>query len=228
MAEPAAKSPRPARHGEAGIFRHAAEAAVASAGLVLFALAVHARLPWTLLSAGGLVVAAVAIGRALAGEPSARALLGLARLSPRVLALIAAGLVVGGGMAATYRVYMGMAALPLGGLEAFVLVACLIGAAEEVVYRGYVQGSLAGLGWPAAVGLAAVAHAAYKTALFAFPAGAAEINYPFLAVWTVLGGTVFGLLRQFSGSVLAPVAAHAAFDLVVYGAVAQAPWWVWG
>ncbi|MCX5656110.1 MAG: CPBP family intramembrane metalloprotease [Planctomycetota bacterium] len=228
MAEPVANSPRAARRGEAKIARQAAEAAVAAAGLILFALAVHAPLPWTLLSGAGLVVAAVVIGRSLAGAPSARALLGLVRLSPRVLALVAAGLVVGGGLAATYRVYMGMALLPLGGLEAFVLVACLIGAAEEVVYRGYVQGSLAGLGWPAAVGLAAVAHAAYKTALFAFPAGAAEINYPFLAIWTVLGGIVFGLLRQFSGSVLAPLAAHAAFDLVVYGAIAQAPWWVWG
>jgi membrane protease YdiL (CAAX protease family) len=219
MPEPATK---------AGIFRSAAEAAVASAGMVLFALTVHSRLPWTLLSAAGLAVAAGAIGVSLAGATSARTLLGIARPTPRILLFIAAGLLVGGGLAVVYRLRMGLAALPAGGLEAFVLPACLIGAAEEVIYRGYVQGRLARLGWPAAVVLAAAAHAAYKTALFAFPAAPWEVNYLFLAAWTLLGGIAFGLLRQFSGSVLPPVAAHAAFDLVVYGAMAEAPWWVWG
>jgi len=228
MPEPAAKSSPAACRGEAGIFRRAAEAVAVAAGLVIFALTVHSGLPWTLLSAAGLVVAAAAIGLSLAAAPSAWTLLGLARPSARVFAMIAAGLLVGTGLATAYRTHMGLAALPVGGLEAFVLVACLIGAAEEVIYRGYVQGMLSGLGWPAAVALAALAHAAYKTSLFAFPAAPYEVNHVFLAVWTLAGGIVFGMLRQFSGSVLPPVAAHAAFDLVVYGAMAEAPWWVWG
>jgi len=223
MAEP------PAR---AGIARHAAEAVAASAGMVLFALTVHSGLPWTLLSVAGLVVAAAAIGLSLAGAPSACTLLGIARpsanASAKALLMIAAGLLAGGGLAVVYRLYVGLAAAAAGGIEAFVLLACLIGAAEEVVYRGYVQGRLSGLGWPAAVVLAAVAHAAYKTALFALPATPYEVNYLFLAAWTLLGGIAFGMLRQFSGSLAPPVAAHAAFDLVVYGAMAEAPWWVWG
>jgi len=221
MAEP------PAR---AGIARHAAEAVAASAGMVLFALTVHSGLPWTLLGAVGLVAAAAAIGLSLAGAPSACTLLGIARPSAnaKTLLMIAAGLLVGGGLAVVYRLYVGLAAVPAGGLEAFVLLACLIGAAEEVVYRGYVQGRLSGLGWPAAVVLAAAAHAAYKTALFALPATPYEVNYLFMAAWTLLGGIAFGMLRQFSGSLAPPVAAHAAFDLVVYGAMAEAPWWVWG
>ena len=243
MPEPPAKSPTPAgrgdtgagrpaagaaQHCDAGITRPVAEAAAASAGLVLFALTAHAGLPWVLIGVGGLAAAAVAIGVSLAKAPAPWTLLGLARPSAKTLAMVAAGLLLGAGLATTYRTHMGLETLPVGGLEAFVLVACLIGAAEEFVYRGYVQGRLAGLGWPAAVALAALAHAAYKTSLFAIPAMPHEVNYLFLAAWTLAGGIGFGLLRQFSGSILPPVAAHAAFDLVVYGAVADAPWWVWG
>jgi membrane protease YdiL (CAAX protease family) len=213
---------------QAGIARPAAEAAAASAGMVLFALTVHSGMPWTLLAAAGLLIAAGTIGVSLAGAPSVRTFLGIACPFPRTLLMIAAGLLVGGGLAVVYRLRMGLAALPAGGLEAFVLPACLIGAAEEVIYRGYVQGRLSRLGWPAAVVLAAVAHAAYKTSLFVFPAAPYEINYVFLAFWTLLGGIAFGLLRQFSKNLLPPVAAHAAFDLLVYGAMAEAPWWVWG
>ena len=213
---------------KAGLARPVAEAGVASAGLVVFALTAHCGWPWVLIGVGGLAVAAAAVGVSLAGATAPWALLGIARPSARTLAMVAAGLLLGAGLATVYRTYMGLAALPAGGLEAFVLAACLIGAAEEALYRGYVQGRLAGLGWPAAVVLASLAHTVYKTSLFAFPASPHEVSYLMLAVWTFAGGIAFGLLRQFSGSLLPPVAAHAAFDLVVYGAMADAPWWVWG
>jgi membrane protease YdiL (CAAX protease family) len=53
------------------------------------------------------------------------------------------------------------------------------------------------------------------------------INYPFVALWTFVGGITFGLIRELSSSVIPPILAHAMFDLLVYGAVARAPWWVW-
>jgi len=79
-----------------------------------------------------------------------------------------------------------------------------------------------------AVMLAAAAHTAYKAALFAFPPEGVVIDLEFLAVWTLIGGVVFGALRELSGSVLPPLAAHVVFDIVVYGGSVQAPWWVWG
>jgi membrane protease YdiL (CAAX protease family) len=192
------------------------------------ALTVHSGLPWVLAGAGGLVVAAVVIGRSLRASVSRRACAALMRehVSRRACAALAAGLLLGGGLGVAYRLAWRLDVLPAG-LEAFVVVACLVGAAEELVYRGYVQGRLRVLGWPAAVVLAAVAHTAYKTALFVLPASPVDVNFAFLATWTLAGGIVFGLLREFSRSILPPVAAHAAFDLVVYGALAQAPWWVW-
>jgi membrane protease YdiL (CAAX protease family) len=49
-----------------------------------------------------------------------------------------------------------------------------------------------------------------------------------MAGWTFVGGVVLGLLRQISDSVVPPIVAHAVFDLLVYGALVRAPWWVWG
>jgi membrane protease YdiL (CAAX protease family) len=208
--------------------RPVAEAGAVSAGLVLFALTAHSGLPWVLAGAAGLAAAAIAIGLSLRATLSRSACLVLVHetFSRRACAALAIGLIFGGGLGVTYRVVWGLNPLPAG-IEAFVLVACLVGATEELVYRGYVQGRLRVLGWPAAVVLAAVAHTAYKTALFVLPASPVDVNFVFLATWTLAGGIVFGLLREFSRSILPPVAAHAAFDLVVYGALAQAPWWVW-
>ena len=56
---------------------------------------------------------------------------------------------------------------------------------------------------------------------------AAAINFPFIIAATLVGGLAFGLIRELSGGVLAPLAAHAAFDLIVYAELAEAPWWVW-
>jgi membrane protease YdiL (CAAX protease family) len=208
--------------------RPVAEAGAVSAGLVLFALTAHSGLPWVLAGAAGLGAAAVAIGLTLRDTVgrSPRRPLAASAAQARRLTWLAIGLLFGGGFGVTYRVVWRLPPLPAG-LEAFVLVACLVGATEELVYRGYVQGRLRVLGWPAAIVLAAIAHTAYKTALFVLPASPVDIDFAFLATWTLAGGIVFGLLREFSRSILPPAAAHAAFDLVVYGAMTQAPWWVW-
>ncbi len=49
----------------------------------------------------------------------------------------------------------------------------------------------------------------------------------FLVVWTLVGGLLFGLLREKSGSAFPPLIAHAMFDIVLYGGLATAPLWVW-
>ncbi len=39
-------------------------------------------------------------------------------------------------------------------------------------------------------------------------------------------GIVFGLMKEAFGSVLFPVLAYATFDVVAYGDLTSAPWWV--
>ena len=43
---------------------------------------------------------------------------------------------------------------------------------------------------------------------------------------TVVFGIIFGLMKEAFGSVLFPVLTHAAFDVVTYGDLTFAPWWV--
>jgi len=240
--------------------RAAGEAALVSAGMVAFALlsAAGAGRGWA--AAAGLILAALALYLSMRTGTHPVRLFALVRPRGWAWAAVGAGAVLGAGLAMLYRWAWMPTVLP-GGLAAFVLVAMLIGAAEEVLYRGYVQGRVvAAFGVPrpvlpgrvslearaaqttwgpyggarvpvvrlgAAIVLAAGAHTAYKTALFVWPPGGIEVDYGFLAVWTLVGGVAFGALRAVAGTAWPAVAAHVAFDLVAYGDAAEAPWWVW-
>jgi membrane protease YdiL (CAAX protease family) len=133
--------------------------------------------------------------------------------------------------AIVYRWALGEKWFP-SSLHWFVWGAVGIGAAEEVLWRGWIQGTLAKVSGPyVAVFAAAGAHAAYKTALFAFPPdGMARQSCGALMVMAgmTLGfGAVLGAIRVRQGTIAAPVAFHVLFDLLVYGDGATAPWWVW-
>lgn len=207
-------------------WRPAFEASVASAGVVLFALFTHRPWPWFLFAPCGLLVTAAALWLSFRSAASPGRILGISGLSRRVVLWTAVGIGLGIGCGILFR-FVGEKGLLPTGLGGFVVVAAAIGAVEELLYRGYVQGRLVRLAWPLAVILAAAAHTAYKSALFAFPPEGVAIAHRFLAIWTFLGGAAFGLTRHFSGSVLPPLAAHVLFDILVYGDSAQAPWWVW-
>lgn len=196
------------------------------AGMVVFATFAHLRLPWSLPGAAGLVLAAAAIGGSLRSAGRPMVLLGLERFSRRAALFCLVGLILGTASAVHHRTQLGIPPWP-GGLAAFAPVACLIGVTEELIYRGWLQSTARPLGWPAAVVIAAVAHAAYKTALFAWPPGPALTDYQAIALWTFAGGIVLGVLRQVAGHVVPSMVAHAAFDVVVYGSFVHALWWVW-
>lgn len=136
------------------------------------------------------------------------------------------GLAVFGGLLAVwYRFAQGRGLLP-GTLGWFAFPAVGIGLAEELAYRGFVQGSLVRLGGVAACVLAALAHAGYKTCLFALPPEGVAVRLVPLAGLTLAGGVVFGLSRWKTGSVAPAILAHVAFDVLAYGDLPAAPWWV--
>ena len=110
----------------------------------------------------------------------------------------------------------------------FGLMAATIGAGEELIYRGYVQGVWRKKNKLAAILIAAFAHTAYKVALFLLVPIAVEIDFLFLIKWTFLVGLLFGGLREWSGSIVPVVLAHAVFDILVYSNEGYVPWWVWG
>ncbi|HET6442880.1 MAG TPA: CPBP family intramembrane glutamic endopeptidase [Phycisphaerae bacterium] len=202
------------------------EAAVAGAGMVVFALFAHSLSVPFAFSAAGLTLTAAALVRAVVRSRSPLILFGLAPVARKVALYVPVGALLGLALGLWYRRHIGAPALPEA-FRGFALVAALIGSAEEVLYRGYVQGRVRRLGPVGAVACAALLHTAYKSVLFALPGEAVTINFPFIVTATFVGGLAFGVLRELSGNVHAPLAAHAAFDLVVYAELAEAPWWVW-
>jgi membrane protease YdiL (CAAX protease family) len=138
-----------------------------------------------------------------------------------------AGVLLGAGLAALFRFTYDQPLL-LTGIRPFVLTAALIGTAEELLFRGFIQGKLSSLGWPAAVVLASLAHTAYKLSLFVFPKEGWATTFLVLGFFTFVVGCIQGALRQGTGSVIPPLTAHAFFDIFAYGDWTQAPWWVWG
>jgi membrane protease YdiL (CAAX protease family) len=129
-----------------------------------------------------------------------------------------------------YRRQLFFEALP-SALSWFALPAMAIGAIEEIVWRGWLQGSLAKSLPPAgAISIAALLHAAYKTALFVFPPTGAAVRSP--GSLLLIGGLTFGVgallgcIRHREGTIAGPMGFHILFDLLVYGQMEKAPWWV--
>lgn len=202
--------------------------AAVAAGMATFALFSHKGMPWLLASAAGLAIAAAAILWSGFGTQQPAQLLGLDAFGGKATAWSLIAIAIGAGAGIAHRSAMNLELFPSAGLQGFVIVACLIGATEELIFRGWMLGRARAFGLIAAIVIAAAAHAAYKTALFAWPADPASINLARMAMGTFAGGLLLGAMRAASGNLLPAVLAHAAFDFVVYRTLAAAPWWVWG
>jgi len=199
-------------------------AGIAGLSLILFGLLINR--PGMLRHAAfiPLLLLVAVILRSLKSELSPTDLFALTP-PRRPVIVFTLSVVLGALLAILCRWHFGMPPLPAA-LTLFAPVAALIGATEEFVVRGYLQGRLRGLGVVWAVLLASVAHTAYKCALF-IPPTPYRTDFAFLAFWTFIGGIGFGALREKGRSLLPPLLAHAAFDIVLYGALPQSPWWVW-
>ncbi len=197
------------------------------AGVLVFALFVNRPSPYFLLAIAGLLFTTLAIASSADRGGSFWGLFGITRPSTWSARWTLLALVVGAAFAFFFRWYEGRPLL-ITGLGSFLLMGASIGAAEELLFRGYLQGRLSRLGAPAAIVLATLAHTSYKTLLFAFPPEGVVIRYSILAFFTFLVGAFLGITRQRTGSVIPALSGHVLFDILVYGDWAQAPWWVWG
>lgn len=216
----------PERQGVARA-RPLTDARMVAACLCIFALSAQVGGIAGYVGCAALVGAGVMVLVSLGRADSPHRVLGLGAWTSWMAGWAAIAAAAGMGLGIVCRSAYQQDAWPQG-FTGFAVTAAAIGATEELVYRGYLQGRLAVWGMPMAVVGAAFAHAAYKLALFLGGPSGVHVNYLFLALATFLGGLALGGLRWLTRSVIPPVAFHVAFDIVVYGDRVQAPWWVWG
>jgi membrane protease YdiL (CAAX protease family) len=199
---------------------------VVSAGMILFAASARFPMPVVFVSALGLMAVALVMAHSLHSSLALGEIFGLSPYSRHMLFWLLIGCAGGTTLGMFSRVSDDMVTLP-SRIGQFVFAASAIGASEELLFRGYIQGRLRSLGPVPAVILAAAVHTAYKVSLFVFLPEGVAVDYCFLGYATLGVGLAAGALREKSRSVLPPLAGHVLFDIVVYGENSVAPWWVW-
>lgn len=178
-----------------------------------------------MLALGGLLLSGLIIGFSLR-QISLLELFGLGKVDLRISLFTLAGLLIGCALGLFTRQHFMLGLFPAS-LTLIALLAPLVGAVEELVFRGYIQGILESLNRLFALVYAAVAHTGYKLLVIHSLGRPQEFDFLFLTQWTLLGGLVFGGLRFLSKSTFPPVLAHAVFDILLYGGSVIAPFWVW-
>lgn len=195
------------------------------AGILLFAGFIHRPFPLVLIAIGGLGGTAAVIGFS-GTHTSLPEVFGISRFRRKILYFILPALALGILLGILTRNRFEMSLVPEG-FTGIALVAPIIGGAEELLFRGYIQGQLRDIGRVLSIIGASAIHTSYKLLVILSLTVPLQFDFFFLIFWTFIGGILFGILRELSGSTIPPVIAHAAFDVLLYGGLATAPVWVW-
>jgi membrane protease YdiL (CAAX protease family) len=196
-------------------------------GMCIFGSFIHAGSWHRIIAFSGLALSALAISFSVQRIGSLPAVFGLAPVTRKVIRYGLAGMLYGLLLGMLYNVVKTDYLIP-DSLTLFVFTAPLIGAAEELVFRGFVQTrSAVSTGVAGSILMGASGHTLYKFIVIRTVPAELDTYFPSLLALTFLTGLVLGLLKQGSGNVLPPVLAHACFDIIVYGGASLAPIWVW-
>ena len=207
-------------------YRTLAEASLCSFAFMVFAFFIHFGFPLKLVSLSALVIASYILSRQLQVLPAFWRKTGLYVTFNVSFLFSLAGIVSGILLAILYRRHLGISLFPES-IHYFVIIAAVIGAVEELVFRGFLQEQVTCINGPFSVLFSTISHTGYKCCLFLTPAAAAAVDIPHLALWTFLFGLLFGTIRHVSKSILPSLIAHSVFDIMVYAEFVKAPWWVW-
>ncbi|MGC9470807.1 MAG: CPBP family intramembrane glutamic endopeptidase [Bacteroidales bacterium] len=178
-------------------------------------------LSWASLGLAGVIMATV-----LFTDPSPAHLIGFSGGKRHSLLLLAAGILTGASLGFLDRTLSPVPPMPETMLLPGLLTP-LVGMTEEIVYRGFVQGTIQKYSRIWAVILASAGHTLYKSVLLASALPRGDPDLVLLTVLTFTTGCLFGVFRICSGRIYAPLAAHGLFDLLVYGDHTTMPAWVW-
>jgi membrane protease YdiL (CAAX protease family) len=195
-------------------------------GMVLFACLIPFAFPLRALAFLILFLIGFIITRNLYHQKNSAFLLVRDAFSQKMIACYLVGLLMGVAGAMYYKGSIGLPVFP-SLFRSFALVAMCIGAMEEIVFRGFIQGRLSRFHPGFAIVFAAFAHASYKAFLFLSPASQQHLPVLPFYTWTFGAFILIGFLRYYSGRILPAIIVHAIFDLLVYSENVHSPWWVW-
>ena len=194
-------------------------------GILLFAGFIHQPFPLLLLAIAGLAGTGAIIAYSIRDLSIPKAF-GLDRYTWKVLLYCLPAIALGTILGILTRTSFDVSLFPAR-ITGVALVAPRVGAIEELIFRGYIQGHLHPIGRIFSVVYASTVHTCYKLLVILSLSVPLQFDFFFLVAWTFVGGILFGSLRELSGSTLPPVIAHAVFDVVLYGGLATVPVWVW-
>jgi len=203
-----------------------AETLICVIGIIIFAVFSHQNILPFILSFTGLLIAGIIINRNISTIRDFKILFGFNKISGGTFIYLFIAVVFGVLIAVVYRNHQHNFVLP-DRLTYFAIIAMLIGSTEELVFRGFVQSHTRHINVIFSVIFATLAHTAYKCSFFIAHQSGYEMDIMFLMKWTILGGIVFGILKEYSNNIVPPLAGHAVFDLLVYGDSITVPWWIW-
>lgn len=195
------------------------------AGILLFAGFIHHSLPLQLLAFVGIAGAGAIMGISIGNRPVPGSF-GIGRLDRKTLLYAIPAVALGISLGILTRNRFELTLMPQG-LTGVAAVAPLVGAFEELVFRGFYQGQLRAVGKSFSLICASALHSSYKLLLILSLGTPLQFDFFFLIFWTFIGGLLFGILRELSRSAIPPVIAHALYDILLYGGLSTAPVWVW-
>jgi len=208
-------------------YRGLTESILVLSGICMFALFIHKDTYIQFVSFAGLVITSVVMIGSVNNFSSLLTVFGIIPFGNKVISYSIAGILFGILLGLVHNFFYDEPLLP-SSLTKFALIAPLIGIAEEMVFRGYVQTKTASFGAVFSIVFASFGHTIYKYFVLKTMAADLGIIFSELMLLTFLSGIVFGILRLRSKNVFPAAFAHALFDIVVYGGATVAPVWVWG
>ena len=205
---------------------HAIEILLFLLGILLFAFFIGQPKPFVLVALACMALAVIVITARIRKFTDLSIVFGFGRLSVLSLFFLPLAVMAGVLFAVIYRDSLDIGLLP-SPMTRFAIVASMIGATEELLFRGYFQTSMRRYGAILSILFTSMAHTAYKYLFFLSIDAGLQIDLSGLILWTFVGGLIFGLLKENSKNSVFPIIGHIAFDIVVYGDRMIAPWWIW-
>jgi len=195
-------------------------------GISIFAWFIHGERLSFWIAIGGLMMTSIIISFAILRSANLLSLLGLDSLKRRIIIISIRGIVIAIIMAALIRKITGLSLFPFP-LTFVAVISPVIGATEELIFRGFIQGNLKTSGIFLSIFLAAAGHSLYKYLVLRSLPVDVGIDFGWLVLSTFMLGLILGASREISGSVIPAMTWHVVFDIIFYGDFTEMPVWVW-